>query len=72
MYKEIIQKEIYSDETLLDGSIEEYRWDIERACIKYGIALLEKHLFNIPNQASLAKTEIIREIENLKQKLNNG
>lgn len=72
MYKEIIQKEIYSDETLLDGSIEEYRWDIERACIKYGIALLEKYLFNIPNQASLAKTEMIKEIESLKQKLNNG
>ena len=70
MYREIIQKEIYSDESLLDGSIGEYRWDIERVCIKYGIALLEKHTLNIPNQAAHAKSEILKEIEQLRQKLN--
>lgn len=68
--QELVQQEIYSDESLLDGSIQEYRLDIERACLKYTLQSLEKHIINIPEHAALAKSEVQKEIDLIKQQLN--
>lgn len=68
---EFVEQEIYSDKSLLDGSIEEYRKDIERAVAKYALDVLEKQNVNIPDEAFLAKSNILNDINNLKQFLKN-
>jgi len=64
---EFVEQEIYSDKSLLDGSIEEYRKDIEQAVAKYALYILEKQNANIPDEAWLAKNNILNNINNLKQ-----